>query len=645
MNILIPVGGKGERFKNNYISPKPFINIYGQMMIFWLIDNLFLQKHDTIYIGIMEDVCDNFGLEFKIKKEYPDLNIKIIKLLYQTRGAAETLLIMLQHIPNEELNKKILSLDCDTIYFDDIITKFRTQNDNVTFYFKANDRPEIFSYINTDLTGKLLDIQEKKWFNGVNKYANTGAYAFTNGDILKKYCIELLDSNQRVKNEFYVSQLIGNMIKDEHIFKGINTENFSCLGTPEQLNIFLKEIEDGKIKCNKMKRFCFDLDNTLVTYPEIINDYTTVKPKHDNINMLRTLKKLGHYIIIHTARRMRTHKGNVSSVEAEIKEITIQTLKEYDIPYDEIYFGKPYADVYIDDLGVNALVNTENNVGVYKEDKIKIIKPRDYNKILNHNNKIIKTSTSKDFDGEMNFYKTLPEQFKKYFPAIHQIGHNLIEMDRIEGVIFSELLASKSLTANQLLSLLDTINNIYSNINVKNNNIYLNYASKLQDRFEKYECDYNKLPNSDKHFEYLMDKIKNYEAENRGVYSSIIHGDPVFSNIILTENNNIKFFDPRGKLGNILTNEGDICYDFSKILQSLYGYDFIIMDKEIDEEYLKSLRNVFYGWVKDKYESIDINHVELICASLIFSLIPLHKTENHLKFFNLLDNFNLKKYF
>jgi hypothetical protein len=252
----------------------------------------------------------------------------------------------------------------------------------------------------------------------------------------------------------------------------------------------------------------------------------------------------------------------------------------------------------------------------------------------------------KPFGIVLNFYKTLPEHLIKYFPIIYDIGDNVIEMDRIEGVVFSELLVSKSLTEKQLVSLLDTINNIYSDIDAKNNNnIYLNYASKIETRFRNYENDYKKLPNSDKIFQYILAQIKNYEDEKRGVYSSVIHGDPVFSNIILTENNDIKLFDPRGKLGNILTNEGDICYDFSKILQSLYGYDFIIMGKEIDDSYLKSLRNVFYGWIKDKYESIDINDLQIISASLILSLIPLHKTENHLKFFYLIDNINLKKYF
>lgn len=61
--------------------------------------------------------------------------------------------------------------------------------------------------------------------------------------------------------------------------------------------------------------------------------------------MVRELHAAGHHIIIHTARRMRTHSGNVSAVVADVGQITIQSLKRFGIPYDEVraigWTGKP----------------------------------------------------------------------------------------------------------------------------------------------------------------------------------------------------------------------------------------------------------------------------------------------------------------
>jgi len=51
MNIIIPAGGKGERFfKNGYNVAKPLINVLGKPMILNLLDNLNFQKEDNIYI-------------------------------------------------------------------------------------------------------------------------------------------------------------------------------------------------------------------------------------------------------------------------------------------------------------------------------------------------------------------------------------------------------------------------------------------------------------------------------------------------------------------------------------------------------------------------------------------------------------------
>ena len=48
MNILIPIGGTGERFKEDgYSSPKPLINVMGKLMIQHVIDCLNLNKEDT----------------------------------------------------------------------------------------------------------------------------------------------------------------------------------------------------------------------------------------------------------------------------------------------------------------------------------------------------------------------------------------------------------------------------------------------------------------------------------------------------------------------------------------------------------------------------------------------------------------------
>jgi len=100
--------------------------------------------------------------------------------------------------------------------------------------------------------------------------------------------------------------------------------------------------------------YCFDLDGTLVTDPVVPNDYSTTQPISENINVVRELKRRGHKIIINTSRRMKTYNGNVGAALRDIGLVTLQSLQAMNIPYDEIFFGKPYADYYIDDKAMDA---------------------------------------------------------------------------------------------------------------------------------------------------------------------------------------------------------------------------------------------------------------------------------------------------
>lgn len=98
-------------------------------------------------------------------------------------------------------------------------------------------------------------------------------------------------------------------------------------------------------------RVCVDLDGTICTLAEN-GDYASVKPLPRAVETLKKLKAQGHYIIIYTARRMRSQNGDVSRVIEEVGKLTTSWLKDHDVPYDELIFGKPYAHVYIDDLAV-----------------------------------------------------------------------------------------------------------------------------------------------------------------------------------------------------------------------------------------------------------------------------------------------------
>jgi capsule biosynthesis phosphatase len=98
-----------------------------------------------------------------------------------------------------------------------------------------------------------------------------------------------------------------------------------------------------------MATICIDVDGVLASFKKEGQTYADVAPIPGAVEKVRSLKAAGHKIILYSARHMKTCQGNAGLVLARVGQMTLEWLHKHGIPYDEIYFGKPWADVYIDD--------------------------------------------------------------------------------------------------------------------------------------------------------------------------------------------------------------------------------------------------------------------------------------------------------
>lgn len=634
MDIIIPLGGIGSRFKKvGYNLPKPLINVMGKPIIFWLLDNLNLDNVCNIIIPYNFEI-KKYNFEDRIRKRYPYYNF-IFKLLEDnTGGAAETLLIALKDLDIDD--KPIISLDGDNFYTEDIISKWN--KNNCVFVFEDKSKEEVYSYIKIK-DKNVTDIVEK---NKISNLACCGAYGFKSRKELISYCDFIVKNKIMQKNEFYTSTVIKKMIEQNNSFNYqiININNYICLGTPIHVRLFCNNFPKINADTDKemfvSKRYCFDLDNTLVTFPKVYGDYSTVKPIEKNINIARYLKKLGHTIIIYTARRMKTHKSNKGKVMKDIGNITFKNLEDFNIPYDEIYFGKPYADFYIDDLAISSYADLEKELGFYRS----MINPREFNSIK-------KTSVmtylkeSDDLSGEIYWYNNIPLKIKDMFPIMfnYDVNFKWYEMEKINGIPLSKIFLSEELTENKLNHIfgsLERIHNCEKEI-IDDLNIYSNYNSKMIERYNNY--DYSKYENVENTFNYLKEYFELYEKNNNGTYG-IIHGDPVLTNILINQFGKIKLIDMRGKICDSCTIYGDTNYDWAKLYQSLIGYDEILENKYVSKNYKKKLINQFEKYILKKYDEKKLEYIKMITKLLLFTLIPLHNNNKCVEYFNLISKIN-----
>ena len=617
MKFIILCGGIGKRC-NNYSLPKPLNLVQGRHMIEYIIENIPSNEVYIIYNIFLNDYnfCEIIINKFKNKT----FHFSCVE--YLTRGAVETAYIGIQNLNIKE-DENIVFIDNDNLHTFNELKTF--DNDFIGYSIDFYNPNYSFIQINNNT---VINIEEK---NKISDNYCCGFYGFKNVGNFKLYSKKLLDKNFKTKNEFYFSQLYKLIINDNKQITPFHIEKTKHIGS-------FNEIFNNKDIVTKTKlRVCFDLDNTLVTNPTIAGDYSTVKPIVKNIQLLTNLKNDGHEIIIYTARRMTTHKGNIGKVIKDIASVTINTLEKLDIQYDELIFGKPIADIYIDDKAINPYINNISHFGLfYKNDEFipNKIENNKYNQITKIDNHIIKSGPYDILRGELFYYQNIPLEFEKYFSKLNDFNKNEdvleLKIDYIPGIPLFYLYKNQLLTTKNIDDLFEILNKFHSykntsTTNINEENVKNNYLLKLKNRFNK--NDYN-FPDTHEVFQEIILGIEN---NYNPVISSMIHGDFWFSNIILTYDDNYKFIDMKGQVDNILTINGDIYYDYGKLYQSILGYDLILNGKELNGKelnmnYINSMRQYFL----EKCKVIDLNltYLKYVTKGLIFGTFYFIKDSN-----------------
>jgi len=98
-------------------------------------------------------------------------------------------------------------------------------------------------------------------------------------------------------------------------------------------------------------RIVVDLDGTICGRKRPGQTYEEIVPLPEAAGTLRRWRREGRTIIIYTARNVGADTCRADTAAIEIKKMTLAWLRYNNIPYDEIVFGKPLGDIYIDSLG------------------------------------------------------------------------------------------------------------------------------------------------------------------------------------------------------------------------------------------------------------------------------------------------------
>jgi NDP-sugar pyrophosphorylase family protein len=239
MKVLIPMAGEGSRFiKEGYTFPKPLIDVDGKPMIQRVVENL---DFDCEYIFLVRKrhVEEYSGLVDTLGQITND-RMKIVVVDGLTEGAACTALLAKEHINN---NEDLLIANSDQyIEYEPENFKLLKNNmpvDSIVFSFNAV-HPK-WSFVKTNSRGYVTEVAEKK---PISNIATCGIYWYRKGSDFVSYAEQMIKKDIRVNNEFYIAPVYNELINDGKTLVPFYVHKMHGLGTPEDLNKFLRGKND-----------------------------------------------------------------------------------------------------------------------------------------------------------------------------------------------------------------------------------------------------------------------------------------------------------------------------------------------------------------------------------------------------------------
>lgn len=242
LNVLIPMAGEGSRFsKAGYTFPKPIIEVNGKPMIQLVVENLNLDAN-YIYI-IRKEHNSKFNISGMLNQITP--GCKIVEVESLTEGAACTTLLAKEYIDND---MELLIANSDQYVEWESGEFYHTINnpniDGAVLCFE-NTHPK-WSYVKLNSDGNICDVKEKEV---ISNLATIGIYYWSRGKDYVKYAEQMISKDIRYgqsfngRGEFYVAPIYNEAIIDKKIIKPYIVQKMYGLGTPEDLETFVRTYE------------------------------------------------------------------------------------------------------------------------------------------------------------------------------------------------------------------------------------------------------------------------------------------------------------------------------------------------------------------------------------------------------------------
>lgn len=307
-------------------------------------------------------------------------------------------------------------------------------------------------------------------------------------------------------------------------------------------------------------KIVIDVDDTICDNNN--RQYKDAIPKRKAIEKLNLLHSQGYEIILYTARGMKSCNGDLDKIIKKNKDVLETWLKENNVQYDELIFGKPLGDLYIDDkcMEVREFIQSEfctlsggSNLQTKRMGRY----------VVKELGSVENVNTHKE-------WCHMADIFNINHPKLISTLYDRIYIDYIRGNTLANVITSqnlkllfKKIVSFRSKDIPEKFELTYHLENVKKNDIDGNIHQYVEKCVQ------------------MLQELKIMLYKNR----SFSHGDCILSNIIETPDEKLYFLDEHWT-----KNASSYLFDLAKIRMSLENYDYYchFSTTKIDESLLKT---------------------------------------------------------
>ena len=259
-----------------------------------------------------------------------------------------------------KLRNSLLIHNCDTHYCCDL-KKIKDLLKKDSYFgiipcFKSNGDNWSFVRTNNKSSSIAIEVKEKE---RISNNCSVGTYVFSSCEDLLLLSEQYLRSTNNNFSEFYIAPIYQYAIENSKSVIILAAQKVKLFGTLQELlrsfNINLYELlGENSWNGNQRQTLIVDIDDTLCERKESLS-YEKAIPIKSVCDAIQKAHKKGIYIILFTSRNMRSFQGSMGLINKYTSPILLKWLDRNNIPYDEIYFGKPWGKSvnYIDDKNLS----------------------------------------------------------------------------------------------------------------------------------------------------------------------------------------------------------------------------------------------------------------------------------------------------